>query len=143
MDAKETFTKEVFPEIPEWKDEIHPGYSWVFQTRGVRAMNSLYVVYWIEQKPDGEWQLVESGGTTHMAGYGITKAIPKSCIHESMLDLKELDHGGYGGSFRGFEYILDLKRRVLVHRLRIADPSPEVADLYPEISCMDDPDAYL
>lgn len=142
MDDKGNFTTEVSLELPEWKDEIHPGYSWKFLARGIHAMNSLYVTYLIKQTPGGEWQLVESGGTTHMNGYGITKAIPKSCIHGSMLDLKEMNYSGYGGGFSSFEYILDLKRRVLVHRLRIADPSPKTAGLYPEIECMYDEDAY-
>lgn len=142
MDDKGNFTTEVSLELPEWKDEIHPGYSWEFLARGIYAMNSLYVTYLIKQTPGGEWQLVESGGTTHMNGYGITEAIPKSCIHGSMLDLKEMNYSGYGGGFSSFEYILDLKRRVLVHRLRIADPSPKTAGLYPEIECMYDEDAY-
>ena len=137
--------KKVSLELNEWKDVIHPNYSWHFLSRGIHAMNSLYVTYMVKQTPNGEWQIEESGGTTHMDGYGITKTIPKSCIHGSMLDLKEVGYSGYGGGFGRFEYILDLKRRVLVHRLRIADPdcSPEVARLYPEISHLSDPDAYL
>lgn len=125
----------------EWKKQIHDRYYWTFLEKGIHAMNCLYVTYSITQTKAGQWQLIESGGTTHMDGYGVTTPIDLSVIDDHILDLKDVPHRGYGGSIDHYGYVLDLKNQQLI--LKSVLGSTEQLSTADTMHCLTDQYAFV